>query len=563
MSLLKRKLKTALELFKNFIFSEYGPKPKYRLLSRYTHSPLENTTVVFVSAHGNKFNGGVKLYNVWVKLLRENGVDAYFATEKGDYEKWLVNHQPVISYKDIEDLRNKGRKVVIACGWLQTSGLEKLIGDGQFYYFDADLKHTIRFRKQLKRFLRKDAIAGIATHSRYIQSWYMARYGIRPILINEWSDQDIFYPEPKVRVKGRVGCMVDAKEDEAVFDLLKSKCEKSSLCESIVHVKGDEKAVSQTMRTLDIFVGLNQGKHPLWGEGCPRTQQEAIHAGAVLAAFDVLGNREYLYHNWTGVSAPPNDPDKLWYEIETLLSDKEKKEKLRKEGFNLVGELFSTKGKINLACEFLGLEGMEFELLKTIFPQKFYLHRHEVPFLSKMVAQAKETIVEIGCAFGGSTTVLLLNAPLKSKVFSIDPFVKDSQGVFQANESVCRRSVKTALSKMNKLHALKGWTLMSKTSQEAEKSWERQIDLLFIDGSHKYEDVKNDFEIWSRHVAPEGKIILHDSRKDNIEKDPEDKKFSRGWAGPTRLTNEISSGDEFEIVEICYSMTVFRRKGTP
>ena len=59
--------------------------------------------------------------------------------------------------------------------------------------------------------------------------------------------------------------------------------------------------VSTFMQQCDIFLGLNLGKHPLWGEGCPIPPLEALHAGCVLVAYDVLGNREYLLPEGSGV----------------------------------------------------------------------------------------------------------------------------------------------------------------------------------------------------------------------------------------------------------------------
>ena len=63
-------------------------------------------------------------------------------------------------------------------------------------------------------------------------------------------------------------------------------------------------------------------------------------------------------------------------------------------------------------------------------------------------------------------------------------------------------------------------------------------------------------------MVPEGEILLHDSRKDNIDEDPNDKVFSRGWAGPTRFVEELKDSNEFEIVDSCYSLTVVKRRST-
>ena len=38
----------------------------------------------------------------------------------------------------------------------------------------------------------------------------------------------------------------------------------------------------------------------------------------------------------------------------------------------------------------------------------------------------------------------------------------------------------------------------------------RSIDILFIDGDHRYEGVKRDFELWSPLVSPGGHVVFHD-----------------------------------------------------
>jgi hypothetical protein len=46
---------------------------------------------------------------------------------------------------------------------------------------------------------------------------------------------------------------------------------------------------------------------------------------------------------------------------------------------------------------------------------------------------------------------------------------------------------------------------------EIAETWNKKINILHIDGSHKYEDVKNDFETWSKFLSDDGVILLHDT----------------------------------------------------
>lgn len=61
-------------------------------------------------------------------------------------------------------------------------------------------------------------------------------------------------------------------------------------------------------------------------------------------------------------------------------------------------------------------------------------------------------------------------------------------------------------------------------SQFEGTTFSETIDLLFIDGSHKHENVKQDFELWSSKLKGGGTLILHDTYY---------------WPGPTRLLAEI------------------------
>ena len=310
--------------------------------------------VVIISDHGKRFNGGIKLYNLWAKLFNDSGLPTHIATPDGQYEPWLLHHQSVIKQAEIPALVKTGG-VRLMTAWLYAADDQQIREAGPLCYFDAELAWTLQFRHRLEELLRRGMIGSIATHSRYIQSWYLANYGLLPLLVNEWSDERVFFADPAVRVPGRIGCMVSNPEEERIFRALQRYGEQSPACESVIEVKGDEASVAALMRTCDIFIGLNQGKHALWGEGCPRTQQEAIHSGCMLAAFDVLGNREYLYNGWTGILVERGAVDDLWQRILQVLQDAQEKERLRQNGRALVQALFTAPSKLPLAKQFLRL----------------------------------------------------------------------------------------------------------------------------------------------------------------------------------------------------------------
>lgn len=533
-----------------FFQKKYTPIPYDNYLSK------QDIKIIFTSGNALKNNGGTKLYNLWVKLLRENSYDAYIATVDGKYDRWLINHQPVVSIKTVLDFEKKGFKVKLVSSWLD-SPFEKLGENNQFYYFDAELHWTIKFKEKLDKYIKQNKIAGIATHSRYIQSWYMANYGFKPLLINEWSDEKFFDPNYSEISKGSIGYTLDSEKDSGVIEYLKQRNQQENIIKKFVKIEGTEKEVSRKMKSVDVFVGLNKGKDEMWGEGCPRTQQEAMHSGAVLVAFDCLGNREYLIDKYTGLLVKRYDKEELWKSISTVLNDGKLKESLRKRGTQFAKSVFSDKGKFELVAKFLGLNGTSKEELSLIFDKPFWLQEDEVPFLSRYAGLADKTIVEIGCAYGGSSTVFLLNKKTQTEVYSIDPFVKDSMGGFKAGRRACYKAVSVALSKKNKNDVLKSWNLLNDYSYNIAQRWKERIDVLFIDGSHLYRDVKKDFGDWAKFVNKNGFILIHDSRKTLI--DPKDKEFLAGWNGPTKLVREIIRSGKYKLVDSCYSISVLKK----
>lgn len=118
-------------------------------------------------------------------------------------------------------------------------------------------------------------------------------------------------------------------------------------------------------------------------------------------------------------------------------------------------------------------------------------------------------IVEIGSWKGGSTIWLAKGALTGSgvKVYAIDPHKgtlwhteeqqsEDTYPIFRQN--IKRAGVENVVI-----------PLVMK-SEEAIKGWSQPIGLLWIDGSHDYEDVKGDFMLYEPYLEVGGIIAFHD-----------------------------------------------------
>lgn len=123
------------------------------------------------------------------------------------------------------------------------------------------------------------------------------------------------------------------------------------------------------------------------------------------------------------------------------------------------------------------------------------------------------TIVEIGSFKGKSTACIGLGAPKSAKIYAIDTFKGNNKDFKEGVQFVGRgffekfiRNMTTA-GILNKVHPTKGF------SQTIGARWNKKIDLLFIDGSHDFKDVKSDYEHFYPWVKDGGIIALHDVSK--------------------------------------------------
>ena len=79
-----------------------------------------------------------------------------------------------------------------------------------------------------------------------------------------------------------------------------------------------------------------------------------------------------------------------------------------------------------------------------------------------------------------------------------------------------------------------------------------KIDYLHIDAGHSYENVKEDFELYSGIMSPNGIISIHDTDtnyENHFIVTEEAKPFHIDWSGPAQLVNEIDR-DKFEVFNL-------------
>ena len=82
------------------------------------------------------------------------------------------------------------------------------------------------------------------------------------------------------------------------------------------------------------------------------------------------------------------------------------------------------------------------------------------------------------------------------------------------------------------------------------RAWSTPLSLLFIDGSHAYETVLNDYDIWAEKLVKGGYLLFHD-----IFSDP-----AKGGQAPYRVYQKALSSGLYEEKPMCESLGILIRK---
>jgi predicted O-methyltransferase YrrM len=130
-------------------------------------------------------------------------------------------------------------------------------------------------------------------------------------------------------------------------------------------------------------------------------------------------------------------------------------------------------------------------------------HRKFAEWLVKFMNP--KVIVDLGVDYGFSTFSFAL--PRIGHVYGIDNFEGDDYVGIDSQ----RMKYQFVQMKREKLHLQDNMTFIEGDFNEVAKTWSHKIDILHIDGSHHYEDVKRDFETWSQFLSDDGIILMHDT----------------------------------------------------
>jgi hypothetical protein len=115
-----------------------------------------------------------------------------------------------------------------------------------------------------------------------------------------------------------------------------------------------------------------------------------------------------------------------------------------------------------------------------------------------------KTIVDLGVDWGFSTFCFAY--PQIGQVYGIDWFEGDEHAGFRDTSD----DVNILYKDLNVEYGINNVTFIKADFNDAAKTWDKEIDILHIDGFHSYEAVKNDYETWFKFCKEDSIILFHD-----------------------------------------------------
>ena len=280
-------------------------------------APSEGRPPVFVSystdenlTGSHKFCGGEKLLNNLVLLLRRHGYDAWMVSVDGKHSDWLAEHAPFLSVEDFKSRLARAPEARCVTSWIVAEAF--LRHCPRFYFWDQELAASTRSHfPEVARMMKRGRIIRTAGVNRAVQAWHRTTFGTPAVLLRQLVDERHWQPDESRRVPGRIAYFDEGEHGDRFIAAVRERLVSEGCNPEFHMLRGDEMEIIAQMQTCGVFIALNVGKSPLWGEGGPMTPQEAMACGTVPVCFDINGPWELIQQNYNGVITDEITPEAL------------------------------------------------------------------------------------------------------------------------------------------------------------------------------------------------------------------------------------------------------------
>lgn len=261
-------------------------------------------------AGSHKFCGGEKLLNNLVLLLRRHGYEAWMVSIDGKHSDWLAEHAPFLSLEEFRSRLAGAPDARCVTSWIVADAFLNLCP--RYYFWDQELGASSRSHfPRLAHMMNRGRIIRTAGVNRAVQAWHRATFGTPAMVLRQLVDEKHWRPDESRRVPGRIGYFDEGEHSERFIAAVRERLSSEGCKPEFLMLRGDEKEIIAQMQTCGVFIALNVGKSPLWGEGGPMTPQEAMACGTVPVCFDINGPWELIQQNYNGVIAEDITPEAL------------------------------------------------------------------------------------------------------------------------------------------------------------------------------------------------------------------------------------------------------------
>ncbi|HVM39929.1 MAG TPA: class I SAM-dependent methyltransferase [Acidimicrobiia bacterium] len=122
-------------------------------------------------------------------------------------------------------------------------------------------------------------------------------------------------------------------------------------------------------------------------------------------------------------------------------------------------------------------------------------------------------IVEIGSFRGRSTVVLASAAPPGVEVVAVDPHAGNDRGPQEIEGFVAEADLdsRTFVANLERAGVANRVLYVRRPSQDALDAVDAPIDVLYVDGAHRYGPARDDIARWGDRVGVGGTLLLHDA----------------------------------------------------